>query len=315
MDYRLNFVLLHKVKTLKEVQKIAQLTGHNSAIYALSPGKDERHFLSAAGDGWVAEWNLDDPDMGRLVAKVETQIFSLCFLPDRDLIVAGNMNGGVHWVDLKDDENTRNIAHHKKGVYGICRVGGHLFTAGGEGLLTRWSVPDRRSLESFHLTNRSLRTVVFSEKRKELAIGASDNSIYILDVDTLELKRKIEEAHANSVFSLRYSPDETQLLSGSRDALLKVWDLENDDAPLRSMPAHLFTINDIVFHPDGHLFATGSRDKMVKIWDAKTFELKKVLEGLRDSGHFNSVNCLLWLGDGTLASAGDDRSIILWREK
>lgn len=296
-----------------EVQKITQLTGHNAAIYTLSKGKDDRHFLSGAGEGWVAEWNLDAPENGRLIAKVDAQIFSLLILPSENLVVAGNMNGGVHWVDLIDEEKTLNISHHKKGVFGICQVGEYLFTLGGSGLLTKWSIKERRSMESYHLSNQSLRAIAYSAKRNELAIGASDHAIYFLDAQTMELKKKIEGAHENSIFALKYHPSEDLLISGGRDAHLKFWELKDEVELKQAVPAHMFTINDIAFHPDGHLFATGSRDKTVKIWDAHTFELKKVLEGLRDGGHFNSVNSLLWMEDRTLASAGDDRSIVLWR--
>ena len=65
------------------IHKIAKLTGHNAAIFALSPGKDEQHFLSAAGDGWIVQWDFENPDPGRLLAKVETQVFSLCLLKTR----------------------------------------------------------------------------------------------------------------------------------------------------------------------------------------------------------------------------------------
>jgi WD40 repeat protein len=308
------FVPLRKANIPNQVQKIAQLTGHNAAIYALAPGRDEKHLLSAAGDGWVAEWNLEDPDTGRLVAKVDTQIFSLCSLPDENVLVVGNMNGGVHWVDLADEKDTRNVAHHSKGVYGICRVGQSIFTAGGDGKLTRWSVKERRSLESFHLANQSLRAVVYNENRNELAVGASDHAIYFLDAQTMELRHQIEKAHDNSVFVVRYSPDGKYLLSGGRDAHLKSWALEDDFELKHSLPAHLFTINDVVFHPQGHLFATASRDKTLKIWDAENFKLVKVLEGLRDGGHFNSVNRLFWSShEETLISASDDRSLILWK--
>lgn len=297
-----------------QVQKTAQLTGHNAAIYALSAGRSERHFLSAAGDGWVVEWDFADPENGRLIAKVEAKVFSLFFLKNENLLVAGNMGGGVHWVDLAEEKLTKNIAHHTKGVFGVCRAGPHVFTAGGEGKLTRWSVGERRALESYHLANQSLRAVVFSKKRNELAVGSSDNSIYFLDAETLEIKHHIVNAHGNSVFTLRYSPDGNFLLSGGRDAFLKAWSLAGEYAELASFPAHNFTVNDIAFHPGGHLIATASRDKTVKIWDAQNFKLMKVLEGARDGGHFNSVNCLLWSEfEDTLVSAGDDRSIVLWK--
>lgn len=299
-----------------KIEKIHTCSGHRAAIYALAPGKDERHFLSAGGDGWVTEWNLDDPETGRLVASVETQVFSLCSLPD-GRIVAGDMHGGVRWIDRAMPDDTRNIQHHKKGTYDILAAGEWVFTAGGDGTITRWDMGKGSSVESFQLSNQALRSISFSEKRKELAVGASDNTIYFLDVETFELKQSLKNAHTNSVFTVAYSPDGRHLLSGGRDAMLRVWDLGN----LQSLtlnpqspeePAHLFTVNHIVFSPDGQFFATASRDKTLKIWDARTFQLLKVVDTIRYGGHINSVNRLLWLPD-CLVSCSDDRTLGLWR--
>ncbi len=300
------------------IEKIHTCTGHRSAIYALAPGKDEWHFLSAGGDGWVTEWSLDDPETGRLAASVETQIFSLGSLPD-GRIVAGDMNGGIRWIDRENPDKTLNIQHHQKGTFDILAAGAWVFTVGGDGILTRWNMERGRSMESFQLSNQALRAISFSEKRKELAVGASDNSIYLLDVETFELRHTLKDAHTNSVFAVAYSPDGHHLLSGGRDAMLKVWDLESQQflTPHLSTltpdyPAHLFTVNHIVFSPDAQLFATASRDKTLKIWDAHTFELLKVVDTMRYGGHINSVNRLLWLPD-CLVSCSDDRSVMLWR--
>lgn len=295
------------------LKKTFQLTGHNAGIYTLSYGPGPKSFLSAGGDGWIVEWDLDEPEIGRLLAKVDTRVFSINLLEDHQLLVAGNMDGGVHWVDLHAPEETKNIAHHENGVFDILRIGELLYTAGGAGKLTKWSISERKSLESFWLANQSLRCLSYAPKRNEIAVGASDHAIYILDASSLALKKRLVKAHDNSVFSLRYSPDERLLFSGGRDAHLKVWETAADFKQLSSQPAHWFTINDLVFHPNGHLLASASRDKTVKVWDAESFELLKVLELNRDGGHLNSVNRLLWHPyKNTLISCSDDRTIILW---
>lgn len=297
-----------------KVEKIAQLTGHNASIYALEQGETASKLLSGAGDGWIVEWNLDDPDLGRVIAQVETQIFSLLHLPAHQLVVAGNMNGGVHWVDLEDSTKGKNIAHHKKGVFGIVAVGNMVYTIGGQGLLSKWDLATKKVVESLHLSNQSLRCIAYSPIRNELAIGASDNGIYLLDANHLTIKQQLPNAHENSVFCLHYHPSQAFLLSGARDAHLKIWDLENQCKNIFAEPAHWFTINAIAFHPNGRLFATASRDKTLKIWDAMTFKLLKVLEPGRDAGHINSVNRLLWTSHHDyLISASDDRSMIIWK--
>ncbi len=295
-----------------KVKKIAQLTGHNASVFALAKGKDARHFLSGSGDGWVVEWSLDNPDLGKLIARVERNIFSLFAFQDEARLLAGNMDGGLHWVNLNDESLNKDILHHQKGVFDLLKISDFIFSAGGAGMLTKWSIEKARTLESLQLTNQSLRSLAYAAERNEIAIGASDKCIYLLDAESLELKQKIEDAHDNSVFAVHYSPNEKLLFSGGRDAQLKVWDIENDFKNISTQPAHWYTINTIAFHPKGHIFATGSRDKTIKIWDAKTFKLLKVLDTLRDGCHVNSVNALLWLEDGTLVSGSDDRSLILW---
>ena len=297
-----------------QIDKVAQLTGHNAAIFALSAGQGPHSYLSGAGDGWVVTWDLNAPENGRLIAKVEGQIFSLRYLPEHNMAVVGDMNGGVHWINLDDPENTRDIAHHQKGVFAIEAMGSQVLTAGGQGMLTRWSVAESRSLESLQLSRQSLRSIAYAPGRNEIAVGSSDNNIYLLDLDTLELKHTLRQAHDNSVFTIQYSPDEQYLLSGGRDAHLKAWDLLGPEPRLASsQPAHWYTINSIVFDPDGRWIATGSRDRTIKVWDANDFQLLKVMDTARYGCHINSVNRLLWHPyHNYLISASDDRSMIVW---
>ena len=169
-----------------------------------------------------------------------------------------------------------------------------------------------RPVETFALSNESLRSVTYNEVRQEWAVGASDHAIYLLDND-LQIKNSITKAHDNSVFCVCYSPDGKYLLSGGRDAHLKVWDVERDFELVSSQPAHWFTLNDIAYHPEGHLFATASRDKTIKIWAADTFKLLKVIDTARYGCHVNSVNKLLWTRhENQLISCSDDRTIMVW---
>lgn len=295
------------------VRKKAQLTGHNASIFALGRGPDADGFFSGAGDGWIVRWNLNGPEVGRLAAKVDTQVFSLLYLPEWNRVVAGNMNGGLHWIQLDKPDQTRNIAHHEKGVFDMLRIGPHVYTAGGKGMLTRWDAAACRSLESIQISNQSLRCLAWHPQGNELAVGASDRAIYLLDADSLQLRHRLADAHDNSVFTLHYTPDGHHLLSGGRDAMLKVWKMEGGPALHSAQPAHWYTINSIAFHPEGRWFATGSRDRSIKLWDARGFKLLKVLDASRDGGHINSVNRLYWHPyENYLISASDDRSMIVW---
>lgn len=306
---------MDKVDSMNQLKKKVQLTGHNGSIFCVIADRQAGSILSGAGDGWVVRWSLAEPDLGKLIAKVETQIFSMCLLEGQQRMVVGNMNGGVHWLDLEAPEKTKNIGHHQKGVFVLSQIGDHVFTGGGDGILSRWDSLSGKSLESLQLSRSAIRAMDFSPLRNEIAIGASDNAIYFLDAARLTLKHSISDAHDNSVFCVQYSADQRYLYSGGRDAQLKVWDLDNLPRVVLQKAAHWYTINDLALSPDGAFLATGSRDKTIRIWRTDNFELVKALEVARDQGHVNSVNSLLWLPDGQLVSASDDRRLIVWENE
>lgn len=286
-------------------------SGHKAALYTLSGSHTPRHFLSAGGDGWITEWNFDAPETGRVVANVDSKIFSLAIAPPEwpdQMILAGNMLGGLHWVNRLRPTEGRNVLHHSKGIYDIIWLGNEVFTAGGDGMFTRWDAAQQRAVESFQLSNRSLRSIAYNPITGIFAIGASDGNIYYIQKSDFSLLSQVA-AHQFAVFSVLWSPDGQVLYSGGRDALLKSW--VNFNTNTSSQPAHLYTINHLALSPDGQYLASASRDKSIKIWRANDLSLLKVLETFRDHGHLNSVNRLRWTHEGLL-SCSDDRTILIW---
>lgn len=293
------------------VFKYANSTGHNAALYAMAKSGSPDGLLSAGGDGWIVAWAADDPDKGRLVASVGTRIFSLLALPD--MIVAGNMDGGVHFIQTGVANETRNVQLHQKGVFDLLHTQGKVLSAGGEGKLNLWSLRENRSTESLHLSNRSLRCLAANAQETILAIGASDGHVYLFDLQDFRLIKTIQAAHESSVFTVAWHPNAPYLLTGGRDAMLRVWYVEKDFSLHLEIPAHWFTVNHIAFSPDGRFFVSASRDKTLKLWDAQSFELLKVLDTIRYGAHINSVNKVLWLDGQHFVSCSDDRTMMWWQ--
>jgi WD40 repeat protein len=296
------------------VKKITQLTGHNGAIYSLAEGEAKHLLLSAAGDGWIVQWDLVNSEVGRLVAKADKNLFAMQYAlrPSQNLLL-GDMDGGLHWINLKNAALQNNIAKHQKGIFDIKIINNHAITIGGDGFLHRWNLQNKTITDSLQLSYQSLRCMDFSAAKNEIAIGSSDRNIYLLDATSLSLKTVISQAHTNSVFAVQYSPDSQYLVSGGRDAMLNVWHLEKEIKNIATQAAHLYTINKILFHHEGKFFATASRDKTIKIWDSQTFQLLKVIDVIKFGGHVGSVNTLFWSAyNHWLISGSDDKTLIVW---
>jgi WD40 repeat protein len=309
--------LKYMSKTDKDFKKIFvkkkfHLTGHRAAVYTLSAYNSPDTFISGGGDGFVVQWNANNLDIGTVIAQVKSNIFSVEYIPQLHRLAIGNMYGGIHWIDLNENKNIKNVAHHSKGTFALKLVGDYIYSGGGCGKFTKWNIETCQPMETIQITEKSIRSIDYSPARNEFALGSSDYSIYILDGTTLELKRKIEDAHSNSVFVVKYSTDGQYIMSGGRDAQLKVWNLANDFYNESSQPAHWFTINDIAFQPSGNYFATASRDKHIRIWDAHNFHIVKSIDKFKLAGHRNSVNALHWLHDGLFVSCSDDRTVMGW---
>jgi WD40 repeat protein len=295
-----------------QVKKIQTLTGHRDGVFALQPADRPNLFLSAAGDGMIVLWDLKNPESGQLVAKLPNSVYAIHHIHNTGFLIAGHNYDGIHVIDWKNKTETGSLKMTEAAIFDIQSWGKLLYVASGDGIVTQVDA------ESLTITNRnrssekSARTIAISARRGELAIGYSDNFIRIFDLEKLTLIREWE-AHTNSVFTLRYTPDENYLLSGSRDARLKAWDVQNSYVKAAEVVAHLYAINHLDFSPDGKHFVTCSMDKSIKVWNAEELRLLKVIDRARHAGHGTSVNKLLWTTfNDQLISASDDRTISVW---
>jgi len=294
------------------VNKLNTLTGHKDCVYTLEGSAEEDVFYSGAGDGMVVAWDLKDPDVGKLVAKVPSSVYSVhYFLPDNSVIVGQNFSG-IHFIDPKEKKEVGSLKITEAAIFDIQSFQNKIIIGSGDGVITIVDYYKKLILKQIKASEKSARTIAVNHHEGEFAVGFSDNHIRIYDIETLSMKYEIR-AHKSSVFTLKYFPEGHVLLSGSRDAHLKFWNGKEQYKLEESIVAHMYAINNVYFSPEGNYFVSCSMDKSIKVWDAKQLKLLKVIDKARHAGHGTSVNKLYWSKyHNRLVSCSDDRTISIW---
>jgi WD40 repeat protein len=294
-----------------QIRKLHTLTGHRDCIYTLQGSASDHVFFSGSGDGMVVRWDLKDPETGELIAKLPNSLYALHYNAKRDLVIAGHNYEGIHLLDWKNKKEIGSLQLTKTAIFDIQAFGDDILVASGDGSVTMVDLDKLLVIRKTELSEKSARTIAINPGNGDIAVGYSDNFIRIFD-EKLALKAEWQ-AHANSVFSLRYMPGNNCIISGSRDARFKVWDAGAGYAQAEEVVAHMYAINHIEFSPDGKHFVTCSMDKSIKVWDTEALKLLKVIDRSRHAGHGTSVNKLLWTTyNNQLLSASDDRTISVW---
>lgn len=294
------------------VQKLYTLAGHRDCVYTLQGSSNNNLFFSASGDGMVVLWDLTSPEEGQLIAKLPNSIYALHHHQESDLLIAGHNYDGIHLLDWQNKIEIGSLQLTEAAVFDIQSYGQYLLVATGDGSVIKVDTKSLAVIQQVQVSNKSARAISINKGRGEIAVGYSDYSIRIFDLDDLKVKREWP-AHTNSVFTVRFTPDGRLLISGSRDARLKVWDAEAGYVQTTEVVAHLYAINHLDFSPDGKHFVTCSMDKSIKVWDTEKLRLLKVIDRARHAGHGTSVNKVLWTTyRDQLLSASDDRMISVW---
>jgi WD40 repeat protein len=187
---------------------------------------------------WILEGAKDDtpPSAKEVLAPGKLAVYhqppvitALAYSPDGSILAVsgyreivlhkGDGSGLIARLPCISDKIT-SLAFSPDGST-LAAVGG---TPASFGELQLWDVGARRLKHSVTLTNDTLFGVSFSHDGKELALGATDNAIYVFEAATGKQIRKITD-HDGWVFGTAFSLDGTQIASVSRDRALKLTDV------------------------------------------------------------------------------------------
>ena len=109
-----------------------------------------------------------------------------------------------------------------------------------------------------------------------------------------------------AVWFALYSPDGLRIATGSRDRTVRIWDAKTLKQQTL-LEGHTQGVTRGVFSPDGDRLMTAGWRGLIRCWDIAAGEPIAVLQG-----HTSAVRAMAVTADGTLISAGQDRTVRFW---
>ena len=299
-----------------EIKKTAEMAGHVGPIYDLCSGRDANHVLTASGDKFIAEWNLEDNVASPFSVKMEEAVFAIAFDEDKQRLFAGTSGGNIHIIDLVLKKEVRNLKVHSKGIFAIELISEQdlIVVAGGDGFLSIWEYETLELVRHIKVIDLKLRSIYVHEDR--LYTCGMDGTLRSFDLPWLN-ELQVIDAHEGGCNVVVIHPFKPLLVSGGKDGHIRFWNLNEELKMVREIPAHNFGIYSITFNPttnESNSFAiSASRDKTIKVWPSSTFDEPVRIERPHLPAHTHSVNRLFWINDKEFLSAGDDRKIMRWK--
>ncbi|CAM9111871.1 unnamed protein product [Ectocarpus sp. 12 AP-2014] len=153
--------------------------------------------------------------------------------------------------------------------------------------------------------------VNYSPDGTMLASGGGDMTVRFWDVQT-SLPRFTCRGHRHHVLCTAWAPNGKRFASADRKGEIRLWDPSKGVQQGQPLSAHKQWVTSLAWEPlhrnsAGERLASSSKDALIKIWNTRTGRCEVTL-----SGHADSVEKIIWGGEGLLYSASRDRTIKVW---
>lgn len=234
-------------------------------------------------------------------AAMPAAVLALAFSPDGKLLASCDFDGEVRLIDV----TTRKVKQVWKGFSGshcLAFSPDAKILASSDMGIAFWDVASGKQRQAPLPGHKyEVRAAAFSPDGKTIASMSFENGLIFWDASTGKLLRQIPEAGSPTL--LAFFPDGRQVCCASGKWSLATGKREGT-LPLR------FLAWAMALAPDGTLLAGSSRLRGFEVWNLP--ERKRILH--LPEAHTRTIRRLLFAPDGrTLASAGDDGDIHLWR--
>jgi len=286
-------------------RQLKALFAHVDRVNAIAFSPDGRRMASGSADGTVVVWDMEGGERLHFLSAHVDEVTGVAFSrPDARLLATASDDGSVRLWDVSTGRLVRTLYGHIGRVLALAfgRDERQLVTAGSDDRVVVWDAQKGAVLYSF--LAKDLFDVDLSADGSLLAVAAGE-VVQIRDTATRG-RRLTLTGHTNSVFKVRFSPDQRQVATASYDATVRVWRLPNDDGDsqqareIARFSPETALLTSLAFSPRGDTVAATAIEGTATVWN-----MTGGGEVLALAGYESAVQAVAFSPDGkTITAAG-----------
>lgn len=197
---------------------------------------------------------------------------------------------------------------------------GHIVTAGVDGVVRQWRMPEMRLERVFDRIAGTLLDLALGPQSPLIAVASNTGVVTLLDGN----HRRELKGGWGWAMSVDVDPAGETIAVGYRDEVAVLWDVRSgarlmapfEHANLRNVKRQR-RVAGVVFSPDGKTLATACEDGLVRIWDVADGSLRchhdGHASGKGDEGlEADRVFAVRFRRDGYVVSGGADGTVQIW---
>ncbi|EDM77015.1 serine/threonine protein kinase with WD40 repeats [Plesiocystis pacifica SIR-1] len=243
-----------------------ELRGHEQGVFfGAFVGEDSTAILTAADDGQVRRWSIDDLGAGSAGTVIASHPRAItAFAVDGARVITGSVDGQVRVTDWQAGaEASEVVVDHGDDVRFVGRGPAGVVSVGMDArafVSKPAPAPPPRALEGHR---QVLLTGAMDGSGRRLATGSWSGQIRVWALDQAPLVTSLE-GHGQRVFDVRADSQGTRFVTASFGGRARIWRAA-DGAALETLDGGNAVLNAAVFSPSGDSVATAGKGPVL-LW-------------------------------------------------
>ena len=301
-----------RVWNVETGDNLAVLKGHVDDVESVIFSSDDSLLASSSTDKTIRIWDTQNYESLHTLQGHINNVLDIRFIHNDSMLVSGSRDSTLRVWDIQSGVAMKVLQGHTAAINGVDVKGDHIFSAGFDGTIRRWSSKLSHQQHYKDVEYVPVSTALVLSQHASL-IGSKKGQLQLIDLESTEVLWSEAAAHKGRIERIHVSTDEQYALTiGHKDKMLKLWQIENKTVQLKQSISLLNTPYAVRFSKQGHYASVGDKKGNIFVYqfDRQAETLNQIMH---ITAHDKKITSLAFPNEANLLSSSEDGYVKHWQ--